>query len=91
MEFVNFLICFSLGFVISYCIVMLLYHKNQISYFLTTIKEDIANLYVSMDHLAKKAKQNVGSFDLKTIIHHGDIKDGRTITPRFVWKLLALV
>lgn len=51
MEFIQFLFCFAIGFAISYCIVMYHYHKNEISYLLTTIKEDITNLTVT---LAKK-------------------------------------
>ena len=47
---------FSFGFIVAYALTLYYYHRNDIPYLLTTMKEDVQSLHVSMSHVLEKLK-----------------------------------
>ena len=56
-NYIPLLLSFAVGFTLSYIMVMIHYKMLDLSYILTTIKEDIINLHVSVSNLLEKAKK----------------------------------
>lgn len=54
---IEFLFYFTVGFIISYTIMAYHYHKSEISNLLTTIKEDVINLHVTLSHVLDQVKK----------------------------------
>lgn len=51
------IVCFAIGFIISYMIVLYHHYQNDFSYLLTTIKEDVTNMHVSMHRILDKVNK----------------------------------
>lgn len=54
---IEFILYFAIGFVISYCLVIYWYHKNEISHLLNTIKEDVVNLHLMVNNVLDHVKK----------------------------------
>lgn len=54
---IELLLSFAIGFSLSFLIIMFHYKKLDVSYLLTTIKEDINNLQVTANHLFEKQRK----------------------------------
>jgi len=51
------LLSFSIGFALSFLVIAFHYKKLDVSYLLTTIKEDVNNLHVTVSQLLDRPKK----------------------------------
>lgn len=51
------LVSFTIGFALSYIIVMFNYKRLDLAYILATMKEDMINLHVNMSHILDEVKK----------------------------------